>query len=304
MSQSTIPLVVYDDVPARQFAPFSLTRPLAALRAGAELIGQRWSGAFDGAHPLALSSPHLAGFREDGGPGAAHGVLAPGTVIANGRCVVALGERAGPGSVWRVGEEIAAVRLARPLPTEALRDGSLELGSLTSGLEEARPLRGRWLQAPWDLIAQLPDQLFDDAAALAARLAGSGVPGGERLGSHAIVVEQGAVVEPCVVLDATPGAIVIRAHAHINAFTRIAGPCVVGAGTHVLGGRISGSAIGEDCRIHGDLSTSIFVGHANKAHEGFVGHSVVGRWANLGAGTTTSNLKNSYGAGEAVDTVR
>src|SRR5690606_11129187 len=44
-----------------------------------------------------------------------------------------------------------------------------------------------------------------------------------------------------------------------------------------------------------DVSTSIFVGHGNKAHEGFVGHSVIGRWANLGAGTTTSNLKNSYG---------
>ena len=37
------------------------------------------------------------------------------------------------------------------------------------------------------------------------------------------------------------------------------------------------------------------IGQANKAHDGFVGHSVIGRWANLGAGTITSNLKNSYG---------
>jgi hypothetical protein len=47
--------------------------------------------------------------------------------------------------------------------------------------------------------------------------------------------------------------------------------------------------------VHGELSTTIFLGHANKAHDGFVGHSVLGRWVNLGASTVTSNLKNTYG---------
>ena len=43
------------------------------------------------------------------------------------------------------------------------------------------------------------------------------------------------------------------------------------------------------------ISTSVFLGHANKSHDGFLGHSVIGRWVNLGAGTITSNLKNTYG---------
>jgi hypothetical protein len=43
------------------------------------------------------------------------------------------------------------------------------------------------------------------------------------------------------------------------------------------------------------VTASLFVGYANKGHEGFVGHSVLGHWVNLGAGTTTSNLKNTYG---------
>jgi hypothetical protein len=53
---------------------------------------------------------------------------------------------------------------------------------------------------------------------------------------------------------------------------------------------------------------SVLLGYANKAHDGFVGHSVLGRWVNLGAGTTTSNLKNTYGpvrlavAGAALET--
>ena len=296
MSDSATPLVVYDDVVARQFAPFSLTRPLAAMRAGAELIERRWSAAFANAASAFISSPHLDGFSEFDGPAAAHGVLAPGTIVANARCIVALAARAHGGNVWRVGNDIAAVRLAKPLAAEAFRDGSLELASLAPPGATAHTLPGRWVGVPWDLIGQLPDQVHEDAEVFAAQSAATAAPGGERFGSHPVVVEPGAHLEPFVVLDSTLGPIVIRASAHLDAFTRVSGPCVIGARTHILGGRISGCAIGDDCRIHGDVSASIFVGHANKAHEGFVGHSVIGRWANLGAGTTTSNLKNSYGA--------
>jgi hypothetical protein len=49
------------------------------------------------------------------------------------------------------------------------------------------------------------------------------------------------------------------------------------------------------CKVHGEVSNVIFIGHANKGHDGFVGHSMLGRWVNLGAGTITSNLKNTYG---------
>src|SRR2546426_3492982 len=49
------------------------------------------------------------------------------------------------------------------------------------------------------------------------------------------------------------------------------------------------------CKIRGEVSTCVFLGYANKAHDGFVGHSVIGRWVNLGAGTVTSDLKNTYG---------
>jgi hypothetical protein len=47
--------------------------------------------------------------------------------------------------------------------------------------------------------------------------------------------------------------------------------------------------------VHGEISSSVFLGYANKSHDGFLGHSVIGQWVNLGAGTITSNLKNTYG---------
>jgi UDP-N-acetylglucosamine diphosphorylase/glucosamine-1-phosphate N-acetyltransferase len=91
------------------------------------------------------------------------------------------------------------------------------------------------------------------------------------------------------------GPVLVRRGAHVHAFTRLVGPCLIAEDVVVNGGRISGSSIGERSRVAGEVSSSIFLGHANKAHDGFIGHSVLGRWVNLGASTVNSNLKNTYG---------
>jgi len=98
------------------------------------------------------------------------------------------------------------------------------------------------------------------------------------------------------VLDAGNGPIVVERDALIEPHSFIAGPCWIGAGTHVLGGKLGGGvSLGPVCRVAGEVEESIFQGFANKRHHGFVGHSIVGAWANLGALTTTSDLKNNYG---------
>jgi UDP-N-acetylglucosamine diphosphorylase/glucosamine-1-phosphate N-acetyltransferase len=103
---------------------------------------------------------------------------------------------------------------------------------------------------------------------------------------------------------------VIDQGSEIRSGTRLEGPIYVGPGTRVLGGFLRGSVFGPECRVRGEISASVFLGFANKSHDGFVGHSVVGQWVNLGAGTTTSNLKNTYGPvrlevdGERIETGR
>jgi hypothetical protein len=77
--------------------------------------------------------------------------------------------------------------------------------------------------------------------------------------------------------------------------TVVSGPCAVGEGTELLAGAIGRSTIGPECRLAGEVDSSVWQGYANKRHHGFVGHSVIGEWANLGALTTTSDLKNTYG---------
>ena len=78
--------------------------------------------------------------------------------------------------------------------------------------------------------------------------------------------------------------------------SHLVGPCFVGPGTHVLGGRIRpGTSLGPHCRVGGEVEASIVQGYSNKAHDGFLGHSFVGEWVNLAAGTHTGDLRNDYG---------
>ncbi len=117
---------------------------------------------------------------------------------------------------------------------------------------------------------------------------------------------------PGAVLDAGRGPIVVGDHATIGANAVLTGPCSVGhhATVQPLSHIRGGTTIGPLCKIGGEVSNTIFAGYGNKAHDGFVGDSYVGQWANLGAGTTTSNLKNTYGeiamcvAGQTVKTGR
>lgn len=115
------------------------------------------------------------------------------------------------------------------------------------------------------------------------------------IGTHGVYIERGATVEPFACFDVTAGPVLVRAGAAVRAFTRVVGPCAIARNAIVQGERVHGCSIGETSIVHGELSETIVLGHANKSHDGFVGHSYLGRWVNLGAGTITSNLKNTYG---------
>jgi UDP-N-acetylglucosamine diphosphorylase/glucosamine-1-phosphate N-acetyltransferase len=112
-----------------------------------------------------------------------------------------------------------------------------------------------------------------------------------------VYIERGSQIDGQVVLDARGGPIIIDEKVHIQPHTRIEGPCFVGSNSILVGGKIrGGTSIGPGCRVGGEVEQSIFLGYCNKYHEGFLGHSYVGEWVNLGALTTNSDLKNNYGA--------
>jgi UDP-N-acetylglucosamine diphosphorylase/glucosamine-1-phosphate N-acetyltransferase len=154
---------------------------------------------------------------------------------------------------------------------------------------------GVLLRGAHDLVTALEKLLGADCADFRAAPS-TGVPEGSIvLGDPADVICLRASVEPGVVFDVRHGPVVIEEGAEVLSGTRLEGPIYVGSGTRVYGGYIRRCVFGPECRIRGELASTVFLGYGNKAHDGFIGHSVVGHWVNLGAGTTTSNLKNTYG---------
>lgn len=115
------------------------------------------------------------------------------------------------------------------------------------------------------------------------------------LGKHPVFLEKGVKAEYCT-LNTSEGPIYISENAEIQEGSLVKGPFSLGAhSTLRMGARIySGTSIGPHCKVGGEVSNSIIFGYSNKAHEGFLGNSVLGEWCNLGADTNNSNLKNNY----------
>ena len=148
---------------------------------------------------------------------------------------------------------------------------------------------------PWDVMDRLGDCLVDDLDASSTKV---GCPDHvDVLGAAPVRVHPGAIVTPGVVIDATAGAVVVARGAVIRPGAVLIGPCHIGRNATVLERAVirSGSVIGPGCKVGGEVGASVLQGWSNKAHEGYLGDSWVGEWVNLGAGTTTSNLRNTYG---------
>jgi UDP-N-acetylglucosamine diphosphorylase/glucosamine-1-phosphate N-acetyltransferase len=290
---------LYDDARARGFEPFALTRPAGELRAGALLVRERWAQALGAPVTGQLCAPHLAGFEEPGAaPVVELGVIPRGSWIANARFAPPLALLPTTDWILSADDEAAAVRVARDVDVRELQDGGLrlaELGLVGGDRVHLRDDAGWWMEEVWDYVRHLVPMLLHDLPVLGATMKGALPEGAIRVGEHAVYIEDGAVVEPAVCFDVSAGPILLRAGSHVNAFTRLVGPLYVGSGSTVTTDRIAASSIGDTCKVHGEVSNTIFTGHSNKGHDGFVGHSILGRWVNLGAGTITSNLKNTYG---------
>ena len=112
-----------------------------------------------------------------------------------------------------------------------------------------------------------------------------------------------AVVEPGAILVADEGPIVLAAGARVMAGAMLRGPVAIGGDATVrMGARIyAGTVIGPHCKVGGEVAATVFHSFSNKAHEGYVGNSVFGQWVNLGADTTASNLKMTYGTVKLLD---
>jgi len=305
-----VKLYLFDDAIADGWAPFALTRPVGELRFGALLLRERieaWSGLSVTGH---LTRPWLSAYEEPGAPPA----VRPEALPQDGERLLLL-SRFVPGHepagadldrVRQPGRPALLVADGQPvgcwLPPGAPTPDRTWLagpGDLPEG-GEAR-VEGATLAAPWEIVERGDRALDRDirrlAPASAPDIPDDALPDGVHLlGSEGLHLEAGVRLEPGVVLDARRGPIWLGRDVQVLAGSRLEGPLRAGAGSRLLGGPIGPLSAGPVSYLRGEVAHVHTLGWCNKAHEGHLGHALLGRWVNLGAGTTNSDLKNNYGS--------
>lgn len=151
------------------------------------------------------------------------------------------------------------------------------------------------LSRPWHLRSRRDALLRLDLGLLMR--GGAGMPGGAAGYPAGVHVPETAKVHGSAIFDVEGGPVYLGDHAVVRPGAILCGPCYVGPHSTVLERAVirANTSIGPYCKVAGEVSGVIFQGHSNKGHDGFLGDSWVGEWVNLGAGTTNSNLLNTYG---------
>lgn len=292
-------ICVFEDQAVERLEPLTLTRPAFDLWGGFTSLLVRHQRYFGATETGALVRPELADWCREAHPDLAVNDAAwlrgGPTVLVNARWLAPPGrapELSGP----RVA--VADGQIAYVVPPAGR---PVEPGALDRALEDSRAAlpqaeAGGWMiDYPWTFIARNAEKLggFEMPAALRAQYHRPDhitvIGPAERLHVH-----KDAQVDPHVVADTTGGAVVVEREAIVKAFSRLDGPCYIGRGTWLSRARVSSSTIGPVCRLGGDVEVSVIQGYTNKGHEGFLGHSYLGEWVNLAAGTQVSDLRTDY----------
>lgn len=292
-------LVPFDDEIARGWEPFALTRPCSELLFGAVTLRERAERGFGIPAAGVLSAPHLREFEDPGAP-----AVLPPRALPQGTPVVTWCVRAvldadvpvslpDPPALLTVQGQPAGWYAAPDAPPPQRFFAELHTGTAPARRAE---LPGRWLEHVWQLVTLGPEQLARDlAAALRGCHTPTLPPGVDVVGDHPVELGRGVQLEPHVVFDTRNGPVWLGDRVQVRAFTRIEGPAAIRANSRVLGGSITAVSTGEHSYLHGEIAETTVLGYTNKAHDGYLGHAYVGRWVNLGAMTTNSDLKNTYG---------
>jgi UDP-N-acetylglucosamine diphosphorylase / glucose-1-phosphate thymidylyltransferase / UDP-N-acetylgalactosamine diphosphorylase / glucosamine-1-phosphate N-acetyltransferase / galactosamine-1-phosphate N-acetyltransferase len=287
----------------RHFWPLVLSRPIWDLRCGFTSLGERLQRKIGTTDVACFLPPYMAeAWQEsttwrvnDSAALKGEDLLVVDARVKADTLDMAVG---GPSEV-RLDEqgELLYARVTKE-DAERLQGGDIEsfLASAKAGLPVVPNTLSVW-EYTWDLVLANPAQITADFAS-AGKYGIEGTieqPNAIRGSAKDVYIAPGVRVHPMVVIDAEHGPIYIDEGAEIHPFTRIEGPCYIGKKSILLGAKCrEGNSIGPMCRIGGEVEESIIHGFSNKYHDGFLGHSYVGQWVNLGALTTNSDLKNDY----------
>ncbi len=302
-------ICIFEDTLWRNFLPLVYLRPVYDLRCGTLSLREKIEAIVPRATTVLLVRDGMAELLAEENPGLAVNALPDddlwfvnGRVIADDHLAAILRSRPSSNVVYATDTAVAAAFCRRSSLAEfkARLTGVPLDGTVFSGGVQ-RPYDGVLADYPWNLVHHSAAEIEADFRRLKRstrrQIAGTIHAGAHLVNRKNILVGRGSSVRPGAVLDADEGPVVIGRDVTVMPNAVITGPAFIGDGSLVkIGAKIyPGCSIGTRCKVGGEIESSIIQSYSNKQHEGFLGHSYLGSWVNIGADTNTSDLKNTYG---------
>jgi UDP-N-acetylglucosamine diphosphorylase/glucosamine-1-phosphate N-acetyltransferase len=278
--------ILFDDGSWDRLLPLTFTRPTAEIRIGITTIREKWEYAL-GTKCSYITKPYLAAkyksvIKDEN-------TLINGTVIPDSELIAEI-NKLEPGEVLVKDDVIVAV----VSKDKELKDINAET------CKTYRQIRSKAsflkINHLWELFKHNGEVIVKDFGPLTKGRKSADISVRNNiLVPENVFAEEGARVE-FATINASAGPVYIGKEAEVMEGSIIRGPFALGEhSTLKMGAKIYGpTTIGPFSKAGGEVNNSIIMGYSNKAHDGFLGNSVIGEWCNLGAGTNNSNLKNNY----------
>lgn len=281
--------ILFDDSSRNNLLPLTFMRPVADIRVGILTIREKWE-KFLGVETSTMTDPYLAEkFPIKQGD---QNILINGSVCPTPEMVKAI-LNLKDNETLNTSEYIIAMRVG----AEGFADSDTDMDSMFDS-QDALIFEGDHIKInyTYDIFSKNGDAIKQDYELLTKGRKSAKISSSNNvLGSENIFVEEGAKME-FATLNASTGPIYIGKDAEVMEGANIRGPfALCEHGIVKMLAKIYGpTTVGPYSKVGGEVNNSVIFGHSNKAHDGFLGNSVIAEWCNLGSDTNTSNLKNTY----------
>ena len=268
-----------------EFFPLSLTRPISQFRVGIFTIKEKWEKYYDSVSVFTdnyLSNKYPSTVKDDN-------IWINAQLIPNDSIITEINN-------LRVGESLKKDSKILAFRSKEFKSNNLnEISSnaqfsFLNSITDIFTINGAEIKNDFLFISS--DKTTDwQGQNDSELLANSNI----KIGQYPIYVEKGAKINHSI-FNTTSGPIYIGKDAEVMEGSIIRGPFAMCNNSVLkIGAKIyESTTIGPHCKVGGEVNNSIFFGYSSKAHDGFLGNSVIGEWCNLGADTNNSNLKNNY----------
>lgn len=275
------------DTPADhdELKPITLTRSVADVRVGIQTLREKWMGYAD------VCGVITASYLQDLYAADLGDVIIRSSLVATADLMKAISQIKS-GEVLMAGEEWIACK-----PSAQEKDQQSLLIACTACAKVNFEGEVILIDRVWKIFSLNGVCLQLDFETLTKGKNSQKIsPTNTIIGDHPVFLDEGARMEASII-NSTGGPVYIGKDAEVMEGSMIRGPFAMGEHSVLkMGAKIYGATtLGPHCKVGGEVNNSVIMGYSNKAHDGFLGNSVIGEWCNLGADTNNSNLKNNYG---------